>query len=92
MFHLNRFQTNGLLLLVIVFLFAPIEVGYCTANLRQVEKRILDDIIGEGKYDSRIRPSGINQTSGKDGPANVTINLLVRSISSIDDVTMSTAP
>ncbi|KAH9426398.1 Glycine receptor subunit alpha-3 [Dermatophagoides pteronyssinus] len=59
------------------------------ADIRQVEKKILDKIIGEG-YDSRIRPSGsLNQTVTKrDGPANVTINILIRSISSIDDVTM----
>lgn len=82
--------------------------------MRQAEKRILDKIIGEGQYDFRIRPSGVNQTLTKgekekknhlffslksitkirvidfvDGPANVTINMLVRSISSIDDVTMA---
>nr|XP_027194799.1 glutamate-gated chloride channel-like [Dermatophagoides pteronyssinus] len=62
------------------------------ADIRQVEKKILDKIIGEG-YDSRIRPSGsLNQTVTKrDGPANVTINILIRSISSIDDVTMEYA-
>ncbi|KAH9388855.1 Glycine receptor subunit alpha-3 [Tyrophagus putrescentiae] len=80
------------------FVFLLIESGYCNAgggggaNLRAVEKKILDDIIGsdgrQTSYDRRIRPAGANQTSGKDGPANVTINLLVRSISSIDDVTM----
>lgn len=28
--------------------------------MRQQEKRILDKIIGDGYYDSRIRPNGIN--------------------------------
>ena len=27
---------------------------------RQIEKKILDDIIGDATYDSRIRPSGVN--------------------------------
>ena len=35
-----------------------------TSNFRQIEKKILDSIIGDGKeYDSRIRPSGNNKTS-----------------------------
>lgn len=32
------------------------------ANFRQIEKKILDSIIGPGRYDSRIRPHGINNT------------------------------
>lgn len=28
-----------------------------------MEKKILDGIIGQGKYDSRIRPSGANSTN-----------------------------
>lgn len=31
-------------------------------NFRQIEKQILDGIIGDGRYDSRIRPLGINTT------------------------------
>ena len=27
---------------------------------RQIEKKILDSIIGDSSYDSRIRPSGVN--------------------------------
>ena len=38
-----------------------------TANKRAAEKRILDSIIGQGKYDSRIRPSGVNNTLEKGG-------------------------
>lgn len=63
-----------------------------TASFRNTEKRILDSIIGDGKYDSRIRPSGsiLNDTgsNGKDGPCIVRVNLFVRSIARIDDVTM----
>ncbi|KAL1435636.1 hypothetical protein MTO96_001507 [Rhipicephalus appendiculatus] len=55
------------------------------ANFRAIEKRILDSIIGQGRYDCRIRPMGINNT---DGPALVRVNIFVRSISRIDDVTM----
>ena len=32
---------------------------------REKEKEILDSIIGEGRYDRRIRPSGVNNTEGK---------------------------
>ena len=88
-----------------------------SATFRQTEKKILDSIIGEGHYDSRIRPSGnpINKTGdsagemGKiwflksfvdkkktdschvflsDGPCIVRVNIFVRSISRIDDVSM----
>ena len=31
-------------------------------NARQVEKKILDDILGSEAYDPRIRPSGTNST------------------------------
>lgn len=40
-------------------------------NFREKEKKILDQILGQGKYDARIRPSGINGT-GK-FPANFSI-------------------
>ncbi|CAG2117450.1 unnamed protein product [Medioppia subpectinata] len=62
--------------------------GKGASNFRAIEKRILDSIIGDGRYDSRIRPSGANASAGQDGPALVSINIYVRSISSIDDVTM----
>uniref|UniRef100_A0A336MVD8 CSON007874 protein n=1 Tax=Culicoides sonorensis TaxID=179676 RepID=A0A336MVD8_CULSO len=57
-------------------------------NFREKEKKILDQILGAGKYDARIRPSGINGTGSIDGPAIVRVNIFVRSISKIDDVTM----
>ena len=62
-----------------------------TASFRNTEKQVLDSILGEGRYDSRIRPAGslLNVTgNGKDGPAIVRVNLYVRSIARIDDVTM----
>ena len=31
-------------------------------NYREEEKRILDEILGKGVYDNRIRPSGTNGT------------------------------
>ncbi|CAG9759888.1 unnamed protein product [Ceutorhynchus assimilis] len=54
-------------------------------NFREKEKEVLDQILGPGRYDARIRPSGVN---GTDGPAIVRVNIFVRSISKIDDVTM----
>ncbi|XP_022215777.1 glutamate-gated chloride channel isoform X4 [Drosophila obscura] len=53
-------------------------------NFREKEKKVLDQILGAGKYDARIRPSGINGT----GPAIVRINLFVRSIMTISDIKM----
>ncbi|CAL1293321.1 unnamed protein product [Larinioides sclopetarius] len=55
-------------------------------NFRALEKRILDSIIGPGRYDSRIRPLGMNNATN--GPAVVRVNMFIRSISKIDDVKM----
>ncbi|XP_066247587.1 glutamate-gated chloride channel isoform X6 [Euwallacea similis] len=54
-------------------------------NFREKEKEVLDQILGPGRYDARIRPSGVN---GTDGPAIVSINIFLRSISKIDDYHM----
>ncbi|XP_033179249.1 glutamate-gated chloride channel isoform X6 [Bombus vosnesenskii] len=54
-------------------------------NFREKEKEVLDDILGPGRYDARIRPSGEN---GTDGPTNVNVNIFLRSISKIDDYNM----
>ncbi|XP_050421545.1 glutamate-gated chloride channel isoform X2 [Adelges cooleyi] len=51
-------------------------------NYREKEKEVLDQILGPGSYDARIRPSGVN---GTDGPTIVRINLFVRSIMTISD-------
>ncbi|XP_024878612.1 glutamate-gated chloride channel isoform X7 [Temnothorax curvispinosus] len=74
------------LLLLLAVLLHP---SRCTqggkVNFREKEKQVLDNILGPGRYDARIRPSGEN---GTDGPAVVRVNIFVRSISKIDDVTM----
>lgn len=31
-------------------------------NFREKEKEVLDQILGQGMYDARIRPSGVNGT------------------------------
>ncbi|XP_034942935.1 glutamate-gated chloride channel isoform X9 [Chelonus insularis] len=74
---------------VVVLLISLLHPSRCSqggkVNFREKEKEVLDDILGEKKYDARIRPSGEN---GTDGPAYVHVNIFVRSISKIDDVTM----
>ncbi|XP_076322621.1 glutamate-gated chloride channel-like [Tachypleus tridentatus] len=74
-------------LLVILFALVVVvtHVTWGKQNFRAIEKQILDDIMGSGRYDSRIRPHGINHT---DGPAEVKVNIYIRSISKIDDVVM----
>ncbi|XP_035452754.1 glutamate-gated chloride channel isoform X7 [Spodoptera frugiperda] len=71
------------LLLLIIHLTECMNGG--KINFREKEKQILDQILGPGRYDARIRPSGIN---GTDGPAVVNINLFVRSITTISDIKM----
>lgn len=49
------------------FYFFGVVVFLCSANnakinFREKEKKLLDQILGAGKYDARIRPSGINGT------------------------------
>uniref|UniRef100_A0A6P7G7R7 Glutamate-gated chloride channel-like n=1 Tax=Diabrotica virgifera virgifera TaxID=50390 RepID=A0A6P7G7R7_DIAVI len=58
-------------------------------NFREKEKEVLDQILGPGRYDARIRPSGVN---GTDGPAIVQVNLFVRSIATISDIKMAQQP
>nr|CAD7398598.1 unnamed protein product [Timema poppensis] len=55
-------------------------------NFREKEKQVLDQILGPGRYDARIRPSGVN---GTDGPTIVRVNLFVRSIATISDNKMT---
>ena len=70
-------------------------------NYRQIEKQILDDVLGPKVYDARIRPAGENSTGERksklliimtfsilDGPSMVYVNIFVRSFSKIDDVKM----
>ncbi|XP_045538041.1 glutamate-gated chloride channel isoform X3 [Papilio machaon] len=74
--------------LAVLLVFCLTELAQCMnakINFREKEKQILDQILGPGRYDARIRPSGIN---GTDGPAVVNINLFVRSITTISDIKM----
>ncbi|XP_039760179.1 glutamate-gated chloride channel isoform X7 [Pararge aegeria] len=75
----------SLLILLALYILQLAGCMNAKINFREKEKQILDQILGPGRYDARIRPSGIN---GTDGPAVVSVNIFVRSISKIDDVTM----
>ena len=44
------------------FLFFIFRANNAKINFREKEKKVLDQILGQGKYDARIRPSGINGT------------------------------
>ncbi|XP_032665157.1 glutamate-gated chloride channel isoform X1 [Odontomachus brunneus] len=73
---------------LLVLLAALLHPSRCTqvkVNFREKEKQVLDNILGPGRYDARIRPSGEN---GTDGPAIVRVNLFVRSIATISDIKM----
>ncbi|KAL0270035.1 UNVERIFIED_CONTAM: hypothetical protein PYX00_007579 [Menopon gallinae] len=73
-------------LTLILLLFCLTQITWCKeVNFREKEKQVLDQILGPGRYDARIRPSGIN---GTDGPAIVRVNLFVRSIATISDIKM----
>ncbi|XP_025074308.1 glutamate-gated chloride channel isoform X8 [Pogonomyrmex barbatus] len=74
---------------LLVLLAVLLHPSRCTreikVNFREKEKQVLDNILGPGRYDARIRPSGEN---GTDGPAIVRVNLFVRSIATISDIKM----
>ncbi|XP_045482290.1 glutamate-gated chloride channel isoform X4 [Harmonia axyridis] len=73
---------------LILFLVSLLHVTISTnvkINFREKEKEVLDQILGPGRYDARIRPAGAN---GTDGPAIVRVNLFVRSIATISDIKM----
>ncbi|XP_058802224.1 glutamate-gated chloride channel isoform X6 [Phymastichus coffea] len=75
-----------LIALLALLLLHPARCGQPKKmNFREKEKQVLDDILGPGSYDARIRPSGVN---GTDGPVLVMINVFLRSISKIDDYFM----
>ena len=48
----------------------------------------MDIILDENTYDARIRPSSLNSS---DGPTNIQVNLMIRSIDKIDDVKIGSA-
>ncbi|XP_018394154.1 PREDICTED: uncharacterized protein LOC108772974 [Cyphomyrmex costatus] len=74
-----------LLLVLLAVLLHPSRCKEPKVNFREKEKQVLDNILGPGRYDARIRPSGEN---GTDGPAIVRVNLFVRSIATISDIKM----
>ncbi|KAJ0172049.1 hypothetical protein K1T71_012022 [Dendrolimus kikuchii] len=76
------------LLVLIILYFTQITecMNSGKINFREKEKQILDQILGPGRYDARIRPSGINGTG--DAPTLVRVNMYLRSISKIDDYKM----
>lgn len=45
-----------------IFYFLHNRANNANINFREREKKVLDQILGIGKYDARIRPSGINGT------------------------------
>lgn len=55
-----------------LFLFC--RANNAKINFREKEKKVLDQILGQGKYDARIRPSGINGTGELYGKASYIIN------------------
>ncbi|XP_066599786.1 glutamate-gated chloride channel [Prorops nasuta] len=73
------------LLALLAVLLHPSRCTQAKVNFREKEKQVLDNILGPGRYDARIRPSGEN---GTDGPTNVKVNIFLRSISKIDDYNM----
>ncbi|XP_070520995.1 glycine receptor alpha 1 isoform X9 [Cardiocondyla obscurior] len=73
------------LLVLLAVLLHPSRCTQGKVNFREKEKQVLDNILGPGRYDARIRPSGEN---GTDGPTNVKVNIFLRSISKIDDYNM----
>ncbi|XP_030025941.1 glutamate-gated chloride channel isoform X4 [Manduca sexta] len=75
-----------LVLLLSYFTQLTICMNSGKINFREKEKQILDQILGPGRYDARIRPSGINGTG--DAPTLVRVNMYLRSISKIDDYKM----
>ena len=67
--HMQRYGTN------------PRKV----INYRQVEKNILDEILGAAVYDTRLRPPGRNKSVTA---TLVYVNIFVRDFSAISDVSM----
>ncbi|PNF41290.1 Glutamate-gated chloride channel [Cryptotermes secundus] len=83
-------QTTATLLLLMIF-SSLVQISWCNqgkVNFREKEKQVLDQILGPGRYDARIRPSGINGTASAGAATLVSVNIYLRSISKIDDYKM----
>ncbi|EFN89965.1 Glutamate-gated chloride channel [Harpegnathos saltator] len=50
------------LLVLLAVLLHPSRCTQGKVNFREKEKQVLDNILGPGRYDARIRPSGENGT------------------------------
>lgn len=59
MSEFNRTTHN---LILYIFCSVNFSANNAKINFREKEKKVLDQILGQGKYDARIRPSGINGT------------------------------
>ncbi|CAI2355498.1 unnamed protein product [Caenorhabditis sp. 36 PRJEB53466] len=74
---------NNILEAILMLLF--VSKGFCDASS---DTEIIKKLLGNG-YDWRVRPPGINLTiPGTHGAVVVHVNMLIRSISKIDDVNM----
>ncbi|XP_074596834.1 glutamate-gated chloride channel-like isoform X2 [Brevipalpus obovatus] len=96
----NRRIANFYTYIMIILLFVlPLVSARLTPNNknetialrnRRIEQLILERILGEN-YDTRIRPAGKPSNNSQikaDGPCEVEVNMMVRSITRIDDVKM----
>ncbi|XP_074596135.1 glutamate-gated chloride channel-like [Brevipalpus obovatus] len=83
------------IILLISFFVAPVRSFDSARDLRAKEKEILDEILGTEKnptrYDKRIRPAGQPKNDTSEFPLMVEVNMMIRSISRIDDVAMEYA-
>ncbi|PAV68728.1 hypothetical protein WR25_15145 [Diploscapter pachys] len=71
--------------IIIILVGILIELGDADAS---TDTEIIKKLLGRG-YDWRVRPPGINLTiPGTHGPVIVNVNMLIRSISKLDDVNM----
>ncbi|XP_064085543.1 glutamate-gated chloride channel-like isoform X4 [Macrobrachium nipponense] len=57
-------------------------------NHRTREKMLLDEILGNGTYDRKIRPSSVHKKAEEGDFTTVIINIMIRSINKIDDYHM----
>lgn len=58
----TEYKTRKLKLYVRTYPYPDFRANNAKINFREKEKKVLDQILGAGKYDARIRPSGINGT------------------------------
>ena len=65
----------------------PYQRAQRKVNYRQVEKKILDEILGKEVYDTRLRPPGTNNSISTSATL-VHVNIFVRDFAAISDVGM----